>query len=63
MPDEKTEEGWAFPGRSKKAHYFVNATSLCRKWGFYFGPLEEGNDKSPDNCAACMKKLEKRYVK
>ena len=63
MPEEKPKEGWAFPGTSKKAHYFVDATSLCRKWGFYFGPLEQGNDNSPDNCAACMKALAKRKAK
>ena len=56
---EKVKEGWGFPGTSKKAHYFVDATSLCRKWGFYFGPLEQGNDNSPDNCVACQRKLEK----
>lgn len=63
MPQEKAKEGWGFPGTSKKAHYFVDATSLCRKWGFYFGPLEQGNDNSLDNCAACMKELAKRKAK
>ncbi len=53
-------EGWAIPGTSNKAHYFVDTVSLCRKWGFYTGPLEQGNDDSPDNCAACKKKLAKR---
>lgn len=62
MPEEKLKEGWGFPGTSK-AHYFVNATSLCRRWGFYFGPLEQGNDNSPDNCAACMKGLVKKKAK
>jgi len=57
---EKPKEGWGFPRLSKKAHYFVDTMALCRKWGFYTGPLEQGNDKSPDNCAACMKALAKR---
>ncbi len=54
-------EGWAFPGGSRKAHYFiiepgaVMGTSLYRKYGFYGGPTEQGNDDSPDNCGACKK--------
>ena len=58
----KAKEGWGFPGRSRKAHYFAGMTSLCRKWGFYGGPLEQGNDDSPDNCAVCMKRLTNRDV-
>lgn len=57
------KEGWGFPGTSKKAHYFVDSMSLCRKWGFYYGSLEQGNDDSPDNCAACIRELAKRKVK
>jgi len=49
-------EGWGWPGRSRKAHYFRENRSLCGQW-FYTGPLEEGKDRSPDNCAACVKKL------
>lgn len=57
------KEGRGFPGGSKKAHYFVDSMSLCRRWGFYYGSLEQGNDDSPDSCAACMRKLAKRKVK
>ena len=57
---EKPKEGWGFPGTSKKAHYFVDMMALCGKWGFYAGPLELGNDGSPDNCAECKRKLAKR---
>lgn len=60
---EKSEEGWAFPGRSRKAHYMVDGMALCRAWGFYYGPLEQGNDASPDNCTACIKKLAERRAK
>ncbi len=52
-------EGWGFPAKSRKAHYFVDGISLCGKWMF-FGELEQGNDNSPDNCATCKKKLLKR---
>jgi len=58
--EAQKDEGWAFPGNSRKAHYFVDARSLCRKWGFYLGSLEKGNDDSPDNCVACMRALAKR---
>jgi len=61
--EEKEKEGWGFPAGSRKAHYFVGSMSLCRRWGFYFGPLEQGNDGSPDNCPACMKALVKRKAK
>ena len=28
---EKLSEGWGFPYRAKKAHYFINRKSLCNK--------------------------------
>jgi hypothetical protein len=55
----KVTEGWGFPGRSQKAHYFVHTDALCGKWGFYVGPLEIGNDGSPDNCAECKRRKAK----
>ncbi|MBA7529732.1 hypothetical protein ES705_21931 [subsurface metagenome] len=60
MTEDEIKEGWGFPAESRKAHYFVDSMSLCRRWGFYSGPLEQGNDDSPDNCAACAKELAKR---
>ena len=51
MADEP--RGWGWPGLSKKAHYFINRLSLCRKWA-YAGPLDEANHKSLDNCKQCM---------
>ena len=51
MSDEP--RGWGWPGLSKKAHYFINRLSLCRKWA-YAGPLDEANHKSLDNCKQCM---------
>lgn len=57
------KEGWGFPSSSRKAHYFVDMMSLCGKYGFYRGLLEQGNDKSPDNCIQCQKKLTKRLIK
>lgn len=53
-------EGWGFPRRSNKAHYFLkNGMSLCGKYGFYNGPKEQGNDESSDNCTACKKALKR----
>jgi len=51
-------EGWGFY-LSRKWHYFVNGTSLCRKIGFFRGELEQGNDDSPDNCTSCKKALKR----
>lgn len=51
-------KGWGWPLLSKKSHYFLEARSLCMKW-MYTGALEEGNDKSPDNCAECKRRFEK----
>jgi hypothetical protein len=52
------EEGWAFPGQARKAHWMLaDGRSLCGGWGFYRGSVEQGNDDSPDNCQACKKRL------
>jgi len=57
MP-EKT--GWTnFGGQSSKWHYIAaEERSLCRKWAIWkTHELQQGNDDSPDNCAACKKRL------
>lgn len=62
QPEPAEPEGWAWPINSRKAHYFVKGRSLCRNWGF-FGAVEDlaGSDfKSPDDCAACRRKADKR---
>ena len=57
-------EGWGWPGNSKKAHYFEknHNLSLCGKW-LYMGPREQGNDGSTDNCTSCRRALQKRQEK
>lgn len=60
---KRFEEGWGWPTASRKAHYFVNATSLCGRWGIFRGELYQGNDDSPDNCAECKRLLEERRKK
>ena len=60
MPDDPNAivpQGWAFPNGSRKAHWFDGSMSLCRKYGFYFGPVETGNDNSSDNCTECKRRL------
>jgi hypothetical protein len=51
------QAGWGFPQGSRKAHYFTeNGISLCRRYGFFLGETEQGNDDSPDNCAVCKRR-------
>jgi len=59
MSDEN-KEGWGPPSQSRKWHYFIAGRSLCGSFGWFDkDPLEQGNDNSADNCAACKKKLAK----
>lgn len=57
-------EGWGNPkplDERSKWHYFEeDGRSLCGKYGFFTGRLEEGSDESPDNCAECKRQLAKR---
>ena len=53
-------EGWGWPGLSKKAHYFKDHRSLCRKW-LFGGALEPHTGSfGPDDCVGCKKKLAAR---
>lgn len=53
-------EGWGVirPG-DRKAHYYRETMSLCRRVGFYRGPLDADAFASKDDCAACRKVLDK----
>jgi hypothetical protein len=56
----KPTEGWTWLIGSPRWHYMRENRSLCGKWACFGKPtLEQGNDASPDNCAACRKKLAK----
>lgn len=60
--DAKPNEGWATLLNSKKAHYFdASGRSLCGHW-LYLGNAYDANQTpgSPDDCAACARKLAKR---
>lgn len=59
MP-EKLTEGWKWLVNAPKWHYFREGRSLCGRWlTFSNSGFEQGNLESPDNCKACVKKLEK----
>lgn len=53
--------GWSRPLNSKKHHYFEEGSSesICGKWLFFGGSREPDTFESPDDCAACRKKLNK----
>lgn len=57
---EQAKEGWGIirPG-DRKAHYYRNGMSLCRRVGFYSGYLDTSDQSSPDDCAGCRKALDK----
>lgn len=57
-----TNEGWGFPNGSRKAHYFRDTISLCRRYGFYMGPLDSSDKQSPDDCRECRRKRDKESV-
>jgi hypothetical protein len=62
MPGER---GWFWPDASRKAHYDGgDGTSLCGRWMRWgFGGtapfLATQDNRSPDDCATCAKKLAK----
>ena len=63
IPPDRTE-GWGFPGLARKAHYFVDSMSLCRRWGLYQGLLSADDGRpSPDDCVECRRELAKRSAK
>lgn len=55
-------EGWGVirPGDRKSHYYGSDSFSLCRRVGFYRGPLEPDDHKSTDDCAECRRRLEAR---
>ena len=58
---EVVRKGWGWPGASRKAHYFVDARSLCAKWHF-MGDLDDtmADAKGPDDCAECRKRYDRQ---
>jgi len=64
MTEQKPNEGWTWLSNSTKWHYFgQDGRSLCGKWFTFALAFETGMDEHPDNCKACVKKLQQRKVK
>lgn len=64
-PESALTEGWGIirPG-DRKAHYYrSDGFSLCRRVGFYRGPLDADSFQSKDDCAACRKVLDREKAK
>ncbi|WP_431881737.1 hypothetical protein [Micromonospora chalcea] len=61
---ENLTEGWGVirPG-DRRAHYYRDSFSLCRRVGFYVGDLDPDNGPSRDDCAACRKALTREAAK
>jgi len=53
------KQGWTWLTNAKKRHYFVNKLSLCGRYALFVHSQDgyDDNDDSPDNCAACKRKL------
>lgn len=60
--DKVSTGGWGWPLNSRKAHYFDagDLISACGRW-MYAGRLPDqgGGSRSPDDCAACWKALDR----
>ena len=57
------DEGWAWPGLARKAHYFRQGRSLCERW-LYTGELvrNQAMTLSYEDCGKCWEKLVKEGV-
>lgn len=56
------KEGWVGTINGRKWHYVIGMDALCGA-RIFGGIPEQGNDDSPDNCAACKRKLQKQKAK
>jgi len=57
-------EGWGVirPG-DRKAHYYRDGMSLCRRIGFYSGPLDSDDRPSTDDHVECRRLLDREHAK
>ena len=54
------KKGWGWPAAATRAHYFVDARSLCMKWLFN-GELQDSNREWGEDCAECKRRCKKFY--
>ena len=63
MAEKNQQTGWwnPEPWRSTSKWHWVTVTgrTACGRYAYLRGDLEQGNDDSGDNCAACRKKRQK----
>ncbi len=56
-----SKTGWWNPnpafGTSRWHYIGANGRSLCGRWQYFAGELEQGQDDSPDHCKSCRKAL------
>jgi len=59
---ETRTKGWTFPYKSKKAHYFIERQSLCKKYKINeydeMGLLPSTALYQQECCKKCLKKLQ-----
>lgn len=56
------KDGWAWPLNSRKAHYFIDTRSLCRRWSFWGSqdqPQHVGAAPQRDDCVPCWRAAKK----
>ncbi len=62
-----SKTGWWTPTpnrRNAKFHYIADdAFSLCKRWIYINGYIEEGRDDHPNNCKPCRLALAQRRAK
>ena len=57
--DQRPTEGWGvITGRV--AHYYRDSMSLCRRRGFYTGPLDAETVPMLNECQECRRRLNRR---
>ncbi|QRU18700.1 hypothetical protein I6K36_24100 [Klebsiella pneumoniae] len=56
------KSGWARPINANKHHFFLEGevTSICGRWMYFGIDREPDMFESPDDCAACRRKVNKR---
>lgn len=53
-------EGWAFPPRAQRAHYFIGTVALCGNWNFYYRHSLNAGYSSEHCCEKCKSRLAAR---
>lgn len=57
-PKKEDREGWKWLTNATRWHYFRGGRSLCGRWmTLTSSGMEKGNDRSPDNCRSCARRL------